>query len=193
MVVKTVQKNYERQEKQFPEDQSFSRKDLPYLIHKWVGEVCEQNISRDCPLWVRGLGMVLCNLGTKVGQGDFSCNKLVTISPGSAPHAGWRGTDHYQFVAAETAFSNLCASAMENHAHPTDPQQGIHGKILLTHLHNSFMNQMWEVFPGKTLVLWELFFVSFIVVFEPFLQPLSFLIKLVCLLTMSPNLLYMLF
>ena len=35
--------------------------------------------------------MVLHHLGTKVGQVDFSCNKLVTISPGSTPHVGWRG------------------------------------------------------------------------------------------------------
>ena len=35
--------------------------------------------------------MVIHHWGTKVGQGDFSCNKLVTISPGSATHAGWRG------------------------------------------------------------------------------------------------------
>ena len=44
-----------------PEDQSFSQKDLPYLIHKWVWGVCEQNFARDSPLLIRGVVMVLHN------------------------------------------------------------------------------------------------------------------------------------
>ena len=72
-------------------DQSFAWKDLPHLIHRWVGEVCGQNFAWYYPLWVRGLEMVLHNWCKKVRQGGFRCNKLVTISPMSAPHAGWRG------------------------------------------------------------------------------------------------------
>ena len=49
------------------------------------------------------------------------------------------------------------------------------------------------MFLGKTLVLWELFFVFFIVVLNYFLQSFCFLIKLICLLTMSLAPLYMLF
>ena len=80
-----------KKKKKFPEEKRFARKDLAHFIHKWVGEVCEQFFSRDPPLLVRGMGMVLQHWGTKVGQGDFSCNKLEIISPGSVPHTGWRG------------------------------------------------------------------------------------------------------
>ena len=58
-MVKTVENNYEKNEKQFPEDQSFAWKHLPHLIHKWVGEVCEKKFARDSPLWVRGVVMVI--------------------------------------------------------------------------------------------------------------------------------------
>ena len=71
-----------------PRGPNFCQESPPPFFHKWVGEVCERNFARDSPLWVRGVGMFLLLLGTKVGQVDFRCNKLVTISLRSDPHVG---------------------------------------------------------------------------------------------------------
>ena len=88
-------------------------------------------------------------------------------------------TDRYQFVAAEITFSDLCASVMDNHAQPPD----IGGNLWQNFAHVGGLSRQ-NVVPLGSI------FGFFIVVLNRFLQPLSFLIKLIFSLTMSLALFY---